>query len=113
MEHYAALFVDTGSANIWIGHNKSYVPTSTSVATGDSLSITYGDGTVNGTEYLDQVTLSPSLVIKNQSFGVQSSGDFTTHGGILLDGIIGLGPVDQTAGTLTSRPSNYTIPTVR
>lgn len=110
----AALFVDSGSANTWIGHNKTYNPTSTSVATGDKISITYGDGTMNGSEYLDQITLSSSLVIANQSIGVDDrTGDFSSHGGILLDGIIGIGPVSQTAGTITTRPSNYTVPTVR
>lgn len=108
-----ALFIDSGSANTWIGHNKSYTPTSTSYATTDKLSITYGDGTVNGPEYLDQITLSPSLVVKNQSIGVDDrTGDFATHGGITLDGILGIGPVSQTAGTLTTRPANYTVPTV-
>ncbi|KZP27550.1 aspartic proteinase [Athelia psychrophila] len=107
------LFVDSGSANTWIGHNKTYNPTSTSVATGDKISITYGDGTMNGSEYLDQITLSSSLVIANQSIGVDDrTGDFSSHGGILLDGIIGIGPVSQTAGTITTRPSNYTVPTV-
>lgn len=108
-----ALFIDSGSANTWIGHNKSYTPTSTSHATTDKLSITYGDGTVNGPEYLDQITLSSSLVVKNQSIGVDDhTGDFATHGGITLDGILGIGPVEQTAGTLTTRPANYTVPTV-
>lgn len=108
-----ALFIDSGSANTWIGHNKSYTPTSTSHATTDKLSITYGDGTVNGPEYLDQITLSSSLVVKNQSIGVDDhTGDFATHGGITLDGILGIGPVEQTAGTLTTRPANHTVPTV-
>lgn len=108
-----ALFVDSGSANTWVGHNKSYVHTKTSFRTNDNISITYGDGTINGREYLDQITLSPSLIVTNQSIGVDDrTGDFSTHGGITLDGIIGIGPVGQTAGTLTTRPSNYTVPTV-
>ena len=89
-------------------------PTSTSFATHDKFSITYGDGTVNGAEYLDQVTLSSSLVIKNQSIGVDDrTGDFIQHGGITLDGILGIGPVGQTAGTLITQPANHTVPTVR
>lgn len=53
----------------------------------------------------DTVTLSPSLVIENQSIGVAS----TSQGFQGVDGILGVGPVDLTSGTLSS---GQLIPTV-
>jgi hypothetical protein len=61
--------IDTGSSNTFIGADKAYVRTSTSYDTGNSISVTYGSGSFSGTEYLDTVTLSSSLVIKKQSIG--------------------------------------------
>ena len=53
----------------------------------------------------DTVTLAPGLVITNQSIGVASS----AQGFQGVDGILGIGPVDLTAGTLsTGEP----VPTV-
>lgn len=108
------LFIDSGSAFTWVGHNKSYVRTETSIATGDKIFLSYGDGTVNGLNYLDKITLSPSLTVENQSIGVDDrTGTFISHGGVTLDGILGIGPVWQTTGVLTTQPSNTTVPTVR
>jgi len=100
------LLIDTGSSNTWIGADKSYVKTSTSKSTGQKVSVTYGSGSFSGTEYTDTVTLSSSLVITNQGLGVAS----TASGFDGVDGILGIGPVDLTAGTLGS--SSATIPTV-
>lgn len=109
---FLALQVDTGSANIWVGLNNSYVKTETSVETGENFAITYGDGSVYGYEYLDQVTLSPDLVIANQSIGVSNkTGDFAIKANV--DGILGIGLTLQTNGTVTSaNGTNGTIPTV-
>ena len=53
----------------------------------------------------DTVTLAPGLVIANQSIGVASS----AQGFQGVDGILGIGPVDLTTGTLsTGEP----VPTV-
>jgi hypothetical protein len=92
-----SLLVDTGSSNIWVGAGKPYVKTRTSHDTGDGVAVSYGSGSWSGEEYIDQVTLSPSLVIKHQSIGVASKS--TGFQGI--DGIIGVGPTDLTKGTLT------------
>lgn len=55
----------------------------------------------------DQVTLAPNLVITNQSIGdALSYADFEG-----VDGIVGVGPVDLTQGTL-SPDTNALIPTV-
>ncbi|KAJ7849378.1 aspartic peptidase A1 [Mycena olivaceomarginata] len=93
------LVVDTGSSNTWIGAGNNYVVTSTSTQTSSS---------VVSTEYTDQVTLAPGLVISKQSIGVASSSSGFDEG---IDGILGLGPVGLTAGTL-SPDSESLIPTV-
>ncbi|TFK88713.1 acid protease [Polyporus arcularius HHB13444] len=99
------LLIDTGSSNTWVGADKSYVKTSTSKSTGKSVTVSYGSGTFSGTEYTDTVTLSSELVIQKQSIGVAS----TAQGFDGVDGILGIGPVDLTQGTVSGTPS---VPTV-
>ncbi|KAG6834414.1 hypothetical protein H0H93_009773, partial [Arthromyces matolae] len=118
------LLVDTGSSNTWVGSKTPYIVTSTSLATkgkvvstlgtpnsGSRLSVfqsvTYGSGSFSGSEYLDTVTLSPDLVLQQQSIGVAS----TSQGLDDNDGILGIGPTDLTLGTL-SPDTQATIPTV-
>ncbi|KAI9452796.1 aspartic peptidase A1 [Lactarius psammicola] len=101
------LLIDTGSSNTWVGAGAPYVETSTSVQTGDSVSVTYGSGSFSGTEFLDTVTIGPGLVIPGQSIGVAS----TSTGFAGFDGILGIGPVDLTVGTLNP-DSGSPIPTV-
>ncbi|KAH9913360.1 family A1 protease [Fomitopsis serialis] len=101
-----SLLVDTGSSNTWLGANKSYTPTSTSSDTGDSVSVTYGSGSFSGEEYTDTVTLGDGLTITNQSIGVASQ----AQGFSGVDGILGVGPVALTQGTLGD--SEATVPTV-
>ncbi|KAH9036481.1 aspartic peptidase A1 [Lactarius pseudohatsudake] len=101
------LLVDTGSSNTWIGAGKPYVPTGSSVPLPDSVCVTYGSGSFCGMEVLETVTLSPTLVVHNQSIGIAS----TSTGFQGFDGILGLGPVDLTIGTL-SPDTNTPIPTV-
>lgn len=60
-----------------------------------------------GTEYTDTVTLGSDLVINKQSIGVANmSIGFSGY-----DGILGIGPLDLTQGTLMNEPTT-TIPTV-
>ncbi|KAL1741011.1 acid protease [Schizophyllum fasciatum] len=99
------LLIDTGSSNTWLGADKEYTKTSTSKSTGHSFNVSYGSGRVSGTEYTDQVTLGEDLVIKKQSIGVAS----TAQGFNDVDGILGIGPVDLTQGTVASTSS---VPTV-
>ncbi|ORX64579.1 aspartic proteinase from Irpex Lacteus [Basidiobolus meristosporus CBS 931.73] len=101
------LLIDTNSANTWVGAQKAYVHTSTSTQTADSVSVTYGSGSFSGTEFSDTVTISPGLVVQSQSIGVASSSQGFTD----CDGILGLGPVDLTLGTL-SPSTGSTVPTV-
>ncbi|KAJ7161290.1 aspartic peptidase A1 [Mycena crocata] len=102
-----SLIVDTGSSNTWVGATQKYVVTSTSTKTTQTVSVSYGSGSFSGTEYTDQVTLAPGLVIPKQSIGVAS----TSSGFDGVDGILGIGPVLLTQGTLTKSPSTL-IPTV-
>ncbi|KAJ7069510.1 acid protease [Mycena amicta] len=99
------LLIDTGSSNTWIGADKKYTPTSTSTDTRMSVNVSYGSGSFSGTEYTDQVTLAPGLVIQNQSIGVAS----TAQGFDDVDGILGIGPVDLTSTTVSGVSS---VPTV-
>ncbi|KAG0695389.1 aspartic peptidase domain-containing protein, partial [Suillus ampliporus] len=101
------LIVDTGSSNTWVGASTAYVETSTSVNTGEPVAVSYGSGSFSGTEYTDTVTLGSGLTITAQSIGVAS----TSTGFAGVDGIIGIGPLDLTEGTLTNEPGT-TIPTV-
>jgi hypothetical protein len=99
------LIVDSGSSNTWVGADKPYVKTSTSHNTGAAVYVRYGSGYFRGEEYIDQVTLSSSLVIPKQSIGVASY----ASGFSGVDGILGIGPTDLTQGTVTGQ---YTVPTV-
>ncbi|KAH9057474.1 aspartic peptidase domain-containing protein [Lactarius vividus] len=90
------LLIDTGSSNTWVGAHKEYNQTSTSKSTGRRVSVSYGSGSFSGTEFIDQVTLSPSLVVNSQSIGVA----YTSQGFNDVDGILGIGPVDLTEGTI-------------
>ncbi|CAA7264829.1 unnamed protein product [Cyclocybe aegerita] len=101
------LLIDTGSSNTWIGAGKAYVKTSTSTQTSNKVSVTYGSGSFSGTEYTDQVSLASGLVILKQSIGVAS----TASGFSGVDGILGIGPVDLTKGTLSPAATTF-IPTV-
>ncbi|GJE89616.1 aspartic peptidase A1 [Phanerochaete sordida] len=98
------LIVDTGSSNTWVGAGTKYKQTSTAKSTGKSVSVSYGSGSFSGTEWTDQVTLG-SLVISGQSIGVASR----SSGFSGTDGILGIGPVDLTQGTVSGSNS---VPTV-
>ncbi|KAA1468101.1 acid protease [Dentipellis sp. KUC8613] len=102
-----SLLIDTGSSNTWVGAGKSYVKTSTSKQTSNRVSVTYGSGSFSGTEFTDTVTLGSGLTISGQSIGVASR----SEGFDGFDGILGIGPVDLTVGTLSPGTSTA-IPTV-
>ncbi|KAG2156904.1 acid protease [Suillus bovinus] len=87
------LLIDTGSSNTWVGASTPYKHTSTSVDTGNSVSVYYGSGSFSGEEYTDTVTLVASQV---QGFNN-------------IDGILGVGPTDLTEGTVSNVGS---VPTV-
>ncbi|KAJ6561817.1 acid protease [Mycena capillaripes] len=99
------LLIDTGSSNTWVGAGKAYTPTSTSTDTRNTVNVSYGSGSFTGTEFIDQVTLGPDLVIQEQSIGVSSQATGFND----VDGILGIGPADLTSGTVQS---TSTVPTV-
>ncbi|KAH9935241.1 acid protease [Amylocystis lapponica] len=104
---YYNIVLDTGSSNTFVGTGKKYVRTSTSIPTGEEVNVTYGSGFFSGYEYIDQVTIAPDFVIRNQSIGdALQSADFEG-----VDGIIGVGPLILTEGTLYP-DANATIQTV-
>ncbi|KAG2076957.1 acid protease [Suillus decipiens] len=102
------LIVDTGSSNTWVGASADYVATKTSINTGQLVEVAYGSGYFDGTEYLDTVTLGSGLTITKQSIGVASDSEGFYSG---IDGILGIGPVDLTTGTLINLPET-TVSTV-
>ncbi|PCH37388.1 aspartic peptidase A1 [Wolfiporia cocos MD-104 SS10] len=90
------LLIDTGSSNTWVGANKSYVTSGTTMPTTNLISLDYGSGSMKGIELLDQVTLAPGLTIENQSIGVA----WVAEGFDGVDGILGIGPTELACGTL-------------
>ncbi|RPD58932.1 aspartic peptidase A1 [Lentinus tigrinus ALCF2SS1-6] len=101
------LIVDTGSSNTWVGASRTFVQTSTTRQTRDRVSVTYGSGDFSGTEFTDTVSLGNGLTVTGQSIGAATE----SEGFDGVDGILGIGPVDLTVGTL-SPDTTATIPTV-
>jgi len=100
------LLIDTGSSNTWVGASQTYHQTSTCKPTGKIVHTNYGSGGFTGAEYTDLVSLGPDFIISEQSIGVASTAQGLDEG---VDGILGIGPVDLTADTLSGEPS---VPTV-
>ncbi|KAG1742328.1 acid protease [Suillus paluster] len=105
--HYkgTAIVPSTGSSNTWVGANTPYSPTSSSHDTGNIINVSYGSGYMFGKQYTDAVTLGPNLDIQNQGIGVA----FLAEGFQGVDGILGVGPVDLTQGTVSNTSE---VPTV-
>ncbi|KAF5376383.1 hypothetical protein D9757_008679 [Collybiopsis confluens] len=99
------LVVDTGSSNTWVGAGQVFTPSSTSTNTGEEVGNVYGSGVFVGFEWIDRVSLTSNLVIEQQSIGVAE--EFLGFAGV--DGILGIGPVLLTEGTIED---GSTIPTV-
>jgi len=107
LSHADKLIVDTGSANTWIGANKDYEHTVTSVNLNQPVMIPYISTMMDGTEYSNTVTLGYGLEIAEQSIDVAlNNPDFQG-----VDGILGLGPVGLTRGTLQNAQAMI-IPTI-
>ncbi|KAG2068180.1 acid protease [Suillus decipiens] len=100
------LLLDTGSAITWV-RSSVYVRTSTSFCTGQVEGVIYDHGFFRGIEYLDYVTVGPGLTVILQSIGIAvQSGGFNSY-----DGILGIGPVALTVGSLRDLQEDP-IPTV-
>lgn len=79
------------------------MPHSTGRDTGGSVQVSYGSGQFSGEEYVDTVSYG-GLTVKSQSIG--SASDASGFNGV--DGILGLGPVGLTRGTVSNA---NTVPT--
>ncbi|KAF8317977.1 acid protease [Clavulina sp. PMI_390] len=97
------LIVDTGSANTWFGASTKVPATCDTSGGSHPFSISYGSGTVTGTERSGPITIGS--VTFTQSFGVATS----SSGFSGFDGVLGLGPVIETEGTVSGLT---TVPTV-
>ncbi|KZV83731.1 acid protease, partial [Exidia glandulosa HHB12029] len=93
-----SLIVDTGSSNTWIGADKSFHETNTSILVSDSVAVSYGSGFFEGAAFVDQVALSDDLVAYPQIIGVAGF----SFGFAGYDGILGLGPPILTNGTVSN-----------
>ncbi|KIK69780.1 hypothetical protein GYMLUDRAFT_34177 [Collybiopsis luxurians FD-317 M1] len=103
-----SLLIDTGSSNTWCGANTKFEPNSSVSTDRQSVNVSYGSGSFSGIEYTGPVILGgegSELSIPNQSFGVAS----TAQGFSDTDGILGIGPVDLTSGTVSGTSE---VPTV-
>ena len=91
------------ASNTWCGAQTSCEKTSTGTKSGGTVSVSYGSGSFSGNEYTDTVEFG-GLTVKKQSIGASTkSTGFTS-----VDGIIGFGPADLTASTVSGLS---TVPT--
>ncbi|KDQ62988.1 hypothetical protein JAAARDRAFT_28980 [Jaapia argillacea MUCL 33604] len=102
-----SLVIDTGSSNTWVGANKPYTRTSAGSQTDDLVEVMYGSGAFAGREFLDEVSFGSALKVTGQSIGIAT----TSKGFHNVDGILGIGLVDLTEGTLVPHIRS-TIPTI-
>ncbi|KAG8694113.1 hypothetical protein FRC09_010053 [Ceratobasidium sp. 395] len=100
------LVVDTGSSNTWVGAGTPYTPGPTATKDGRPVAVKYGSGSFSGEQYTDTVIVG-NMTAKNQSISVAS----WSYGFEGTDGILGVGPVALTKGTITDS-ENTTIPTI-
>ncbi|KAG2070142.1 aspartic proteinase [Suillus decipiens] len=99
------LILDSGSGITWV-RESVYVETSPSFCTGEPVGTTYESGSFSGIEWVDYITVGPGLTVVLQSIGVASE-----QRDIDADGVLGIGPVATTLGTLKDMPTEP-IPTV-
>ncbi|KAG2069707.1 acid protease [Suillus decipiens] len=100
------LILDSGSANTWVRASK-YVATGASFCTGQPVAVIYKSASFSGIEWLDYVTVGPGLTVVLQSIGVADQTAGLRH----FDGVIGIGPVALTIGSLQDLRTEP-IPTV-
>nr|VWO97073.1 Uncharacterized protein [Ganoderma boninense] len=91
------MLLDMGSANVVVGGGKTYVQTSTSKDTGDTVAATHGSISFTGEQYTDTVTLGP-LTVTNQGIAIANSTSGFPKG---VDGILGIGPGGLTQNTVS------------
>ncbi|KAG2351848.1 aspartic peptidase domain-containing protein [Suillus spraguei] len=100
------LIVDTSSAVTWVGASTPYMRTSSSFNTGEPIRKGYGPDAFFGTLWTDAVTLLDDFTATRMPIGVLSN-----PRGFVHDGILGIGPVGATHGTLPNHPRDA-LPTI-
>ncbi|KAH9919957.1 acid protease [Amylocystis lapponica] len=96
------VLVDTGSAILWVGGNtEKYVPGPNTHVMGQTFSVGYGVGGVNGTAYTDSVTIGEVTAAAQIIGAAGYMSGFALEKPI--DGILGLGP----SGSNTHQVSGY------
>ncbi|EIN06383.1 acid protease [Punctularia strigosozonata HHB-11173 SS5] len=101
------LLIDTGSANIWVGARSTYKRTRTSRDTGNHVAVKYGSGSFSGEQYIDAVTITNALKMRQQPIGGAKKASGFAEAGI--DGVLGLGPRTLAQGTVDNTAM---VPTV-
>ncbi|KAF8502418.1 acid protease [Hysterangium stoloniferum] len=98
------VLVDTGSAVLWVGGEEAYVPGPHTEYINETFSVGYGAGGVNGTAFLDTVTIGEAKA-RNAVIG---SAAFLSGFSLVqpIDGILGLGPSGSNAGQVGSNGSS-------
>ncbi|PCH39401.1 acid protease [Wolfiporia cocos MD-104 SS10] len=93
------VLVDTGSAILWVGAQERYDAGPYTRKINQTFSVGYGTGGVNGTAYLDRVTIGEATV-SSQIIGNQS---YLTGFSLVepIDGIFGLGPSGSNGGEVS------------
>ncbi|KAF7312284.1 AB hydrolase-1 domain-containing protein [Mycena indigotica] len=107
------LLIDTGSSNTWVGNSKLYRATLETRPDGvipGPVVLVYGSGLFTGVEMVEQLSLTQQLRIRNQSIAVSEPP--LPQGFSNMDGILGIGPVDLTRGTMILENDQHEIPTV-
>ncbi|KAK0482914.1 aspartic peptidase domain-containing protein [Armillaria luteobubalina] len=100
------LLIDTGSSNMWVSAHKEYKPSPSSKNTHlQSVNVSQGSGSFTRMEIINRYELSPALVIDKQSISVLSP----SQGLQGVDGILGIGPVDLTQGTVNGMGNDPTV----
>ncbi|GJJ14468.1 hypothetical protein Clacol_008732 [Clathrus columnatus] len=97
-QEFQDVLIDTGSAILWVGGEKPYVPGPHSVNLNTSFSVGYGAGGVSGPAFRDTVTIGEAKA-KGAFIGAANS----TNGFTLvkpIDGILGLGPSGSNQGDI-------------
>nr|POE59383.1 polyporopepsin [Quercus suber] len=95
--------INIGASNTWCGASRSCEKTATGRSTGGTVSVSYGSGSFSGNEYTDTVSFA-GLSVASQSIGAATR----SSGFSGVDGILGVGPVGLTQGTVSNA---NTVPT--
>ncbi|KAI0951842.1 hypothetical protein AcV7_007828 [Taiwanofungus camphoratus] len=104
---FRGVVVDTGSAILWVGGEKQYMPGPYTRAIYLTFSVGYGTGSVNGTAYLDRVTIGDATTMSQIIGSAEYVSGFTLIEP--LDGILGLGPSGSNGGEVSGSNTTPTF----